>query len=194
MLSDLHDDKSAIRLPGVVAIGFTGHRSLPNEDASRKLIYDFLAEKKRGTAEILLGVSSVAAGGDLLFAESCLALDIPLRVLLPLAREEFQKDFVAATWSRAELAMGRAVSVEVIGTDGPRNERYYECGLKTVLESEWLIGLWNGEPAQGLGGTEQILTFARDIGRPVVWIHSVTGEVKLFGEKKVPAIEVDAEL
>ena len=197
MPSDRNDKKSAIQLPAVLAIGFTGHRSLPNEAASRKLIYDFLAEKRQNTSEILLGVSSVAAGGDLLFAESCIALEIPLRVLLPLPRDEFQKDFDAATWSRAEQAMSRALSVEVIGKEGQRAERYYECGLETVLESQWLMALWNGEAAKGLGGAEQIVSFGRQIGRPVVWIHSVTGVVQLEGEKgqkELPPIDGDPEL
>jgi hypothetical protein len=183
-----------IQLPAVLAIGFTGHRSLPNEAASRKLIYDFLAEKKQSTSEILLGVSSVAAGGDLLFAESCIALDIPLCVLLPLPQEEFRNDFDSSTWARAQLAMSRAMSVEVTGKEGQRDECYYECGLATVLQSQWLIALWNGEPAQGLGGTEQIVTFARQIGRPVAWIHSVTGAIQLCDDRKLPPLDGDPEL
>jgi hypothetical protein len=194
MPSDLKDENAEIQLPAVLAIGFTGHRSLPDEAASRKLIYNFLAEKKHSTSEIVVGVSSVAAGADLLFAESCIALDIPLRVLLPLSPEEFRNDFDSATWSRAQRTMSRAMSVEVIGKEGQRDERYYECGLATVLQSQWQIALWNGEPAQGLGGTEQIVAFARQIGRPVVWIHSVTGAVQLFGEKTLPALEGDPEL
>jgi hypothetical protein len=194
MPSDPKAKNAAIQLPAVLAIGFTGHRSLPDEAASRKLIYDFLAEKKQSTSEIILGVSSVAAGGDLLFAESCIALGIPLRVLLPLPQEDFRKDFDPATWSRAELAMSRAMSVEVIGKEGQRDECYYECGLATVLQSQWQIALWNGEPAQGLGGTEQIVAFARQIGRPVVWIHSVTGAVQLCDQKKLPPVDGDPEL
>jgi hypothetical protein len=199
MAFDLKDKNSgiqlpaAIQLPAVLAIGFTGHRNLPDEARSRRLIYDFLAEKKASTPEILLGVSSVAAGGDLLFAESCIALEIPLRVLLPLTREAFRKDFDEATWSRAEEAMRRAISVELVGKDGQRDECYYECGLETVMQSQWQVALWNGEPARGLGGTEQVVAFARSVGRPVVWIHSGTGKIEVLGEK-LPAIEVDPEL
>lgn len=183
MPSNQHDVNSSIRLPTVLAIGFTGHRNLPGEAMSRKLIYDFLAEKQRSTSEILYGVSSVAAGGDLLFAESCIALNIPLRVLLPLPREDFRSDFDPSTWSRAEHAMDHANSIEVIGGDGTRDERYYECGIETVLQSQWQIALWNGEQAQGLGGTEEIVEFARHLGRPVTWIHSETGAIKQYGEK-----------
>ncbi len=192
-LEPTHNNES-IQLPAVLAIGFTGHRTLPDEAASRQWIDDVLAETKRSTSGILLGVSSVAAGGDLLFAESCIALGIPLRVLLPFPAEEFRNDFDPATWIRAQQAMGRALSVEVTGKELPRDEAYYECGLATVLKSQWQLALWNGEPAQGLGGTEQIVTFARQIGRPVIWIHSVTGVIQRSDQKKLPLHDGDPEL
>lgn len=194
-MSSLHNEMNAdIQLPAVLAIGFTGHRSLPDEAMCRKLIYDFLAEKKGSTTEILYGVSSVASGGDLLFAESCITLNIPLRVLLPLPQEDFRKDFDASTWSRAEQAMRSAISIEVVGNDDLREERYYECGLETVQQSQLLVALWNGQPAQGLGGTGEIAAFAGRIGRGVIWIHSVTGVIQISNPQSSQQIKSAAEL
>jgi hypothetical protein len=169
-----------VRLPEVLAVGFTGHRKLTDEARCRKWIEDFLAQQKAKETRTLCGVSSVAAGGDLLFAESCLGLGIPLRVLLPLAREEFRKDFDEAAWARAEQVMRSAISVETVGSDADRKERYYECGLETVQQSQWLLALWNGQPAQGLGGTEEIVKFAQQMGRPVVWMQSETGALESY--------------
>ncbi|MGA7157347.1 MAG: hypothetical protein WBY53_10890 [Acidobacteriaceae bacterium] len=194
MLPDLKDTNPNVQLPAVLAVGFTGHRNLPNEAESRKLLYDLLAEKKRSTSEVLLGISSIAAGADLLFAESCIALNIPLRVLLPFPVDDFRADFDPPSWSRAERVMKQSISIEVIGNAQQRDERYYECGVETVLQTQWLIALWNGEAAHGLGGTQQIVAFARRIGKPVVWIHSLTGAVQLCDEKQVPALDVDPEL
>lgn len=185
---------SLIRLPVPTAIGFTGHRTLPDEGKCRKLIYDFLREGKAAARGLIYGVSSVAAGGDLLFAESCIELEIPLRVLLPFPAEEFRNDFDAATWSRAENAIRKAVSVEVTGGGESRDERYYECGIQTVKQSRLLIALWNGEPARGLGGTANIIAFAREIGRPVVWFHSVTGEKRIFNEQAAVELLDDPEV
>ncbi len=194
MASGLHEKNVAIQLPSVLAVGFTGHRTLADEAASRASIYHFLAEKKHSTSEILVGVSSIAAGGDLLFAESCIALEIPIRVLLPMPKEEFRNDFDLPTWSRAEQVMERAMSVEITGGETQRDGSYYECGIETVLQSQWLIALWNGEPAKGLGGTEQIVTFARQIGRPVAWIHSVTGVLQVSDSNSLPSLDGDPEL
>ena len=188
--------KSAIRLPSVLAIGFTGHRSLPDEATSRESIRGFLREQKAKTAAIVYGVSSAATGGDLLFAESCLELEIPLRILLPLSKEEFRKDFDAAAWLRAEEVMSKAVSVEVTGNRETRNEAYYECGIETVQQSQLMMTLWDGESSRGMGGTQEIKDFAQEMGKPVIWIHSVTGAMQILNEpalKEVDRLE-DTEL
>ena len=196
MASHQNDTNSAIRLPAVLAIGFTGHRSLLDESNSRKLICDYLAEQKATTLGIVYGVSSVAAGGDLLFAESCIQLEIPLRVLLPLPREYFRKDFDVATWMRVEQVLSKAVSVEVTGTNELREQGYYECGVETVQQCQLMIALWDGEPSRGLGGTQQIVSFARTMGRPVVWFHSATGTMEVFNKPALQELQQlrDSEL
>lgn len=185
---------TSIQLPATLAIGFTGHRALGDEVACRKAIFSFLEQQKAAASGLVYGISSVAAGGDLLFAESCLQLALPLRVLLPLPVEEFREDFDAVSWSRAEQILRQAASVEVTGGDQSREECYYECGIETVQQSRLLLALWNGGPAQGLGGTEDVVAFARELGRPVVWLHSTTGAVSTFNEKTQPELLDDPEL
>jgi hypothetical protein len=186
--------ETSVQLPATLAIGFTGHRLLHNEANCRQWICDFLKRKKASAKGVVYGVSSLAAGGDLLFAESCFELELPLRVLLPLPVEEFQKDFDDLGWTRVEQALSKAASVEVTGGDQPREECYYECGIETVLQSQVLLALWNGVPAEGLGGTEDIVTFANELGRPVVWLHSTTGEASAFNEQCDEELGYDSEL
>ena len=184
----------SIRLPATLAIGFTGHRTLPDEYKCRKSIFEFLEKQKASARGLLYGVSSTAAGGDLLFAESCIQLGLPLCILLPMPAAEFRKDFDDATWARAEIVLGKAASVEVTGSNQSRDESYYECGIETVQQSRLLLALWNGDSSKGLGGTEDVVTFAKGIGRPVFWLHSVTGELKVFNEKTDKELLDDPEL
>ena len=184
----------SIRLPATLAIGFTGHRALKDEAMCRKSILDFLAKRKESTPGMVYGVASVAAGGDLLFAESCIQLAVPLCVLLPLPVEQFRKDFDEVTWSRAEQVLKKAASVEVTGGNQSREECYYECGIETVQRSRLLLALWDGNSSHGLGGTEDVVTFARGISKPVVWLHSVTGDIQVFNEKTEKELLDDAEL
>ncbi len=182
----------SVVLPITFAIGFTGHRKLADEKEGRAAIHKFLEAQKAETSSKIYGVSSVAAGADLIFAETCLHLGIPLRILLPFTPEEFHKDFDEPTWKRAEHVMSQALSVDVVGTDPSRDARYYECGVETVDQSELLLALWDGKPSNGLGGTEDIVSFARDQGRPVVWIHSETGAVQKYNFG--PEVLGDSEL
>jgi len=182
-----------IILPSIVAIGFTGHRVLEDESRSRIRILEFLQDFKAKTNKTIYGLSSAAAGGDLLFAESCIQLGIPLRILLPLPKERFRQDFDNVTWTRSESAMQHAISVEVIGSGQTAEERYYECGIETVLQSQMLVALWDGKPSQGLGGTEEIVGFAREQTRPLIWINSVTGEVQYFNQEKESVSDPELE-
>jgi len=178
MPSHPHRGRPAVCLPAVLAIGFTGHRHLENEKQCREALREFLRGKKRAHEGIVFGVSSAAAGGDQLFAESCLELEIPLRVLLPKPVEQFRGDFDAAGWQRTEKILEKAISVEVVAEGRERREQYYDCGIQTVTESQLLIALWNGEPSRGMGGTQEIVAFAEKTGHPVAWIHSGTGELR----------------
>ena len=188
------DRTNSIRLPAVLAIGFTGHRNLKNEPRLRQQIRDFLREQKAAFEGVVYGVSSAASGGDQLFAENCLELEIPLRVLLPRPAEQFREDFDEASWQRTERILKDAVSVEVTGGNQSRKEQFYDCGIQTVAESQILVALWDGQPSRGAGGTQEIVAYAEKIGHPVAWVHSESGELQLLNPGTVGQIESHSEL
>jgi len=177
-----HKAGSSVQLPATLAIGFTGHRNLPDEAKCRQAIRKIILEWIEKAPGLVYGVTSAAAGGDLLFAETCLDLKLPIRVFLPVPKEKFREDFDESAWARAECVFGKALSVEVTGAGEELTERYYECGIETVRQSRLLIALWDGGPRQGLGGTADMVHFAREQGLPVIWIHSVTCAVENFNE------------
>jgi hypothetical protein len=184
--------RSSVKLPPTLAIGFSGHRKLPDEAKCREAIRKVLVDWKAKVPGVVYGVSSVAAGGDLLFAETCIELEMPIRVFLPLPREQFRDDFDEPTWRRAERVFASALSVEVTGVSQESAERYYECGIETVQQSQLLIALWDGGPGRGMGGTEDMVNFAKEQGRPVVWINSATGVVQYLNED--PELLRDTEM
>jgi len=182
-----------IILPSVIAIGFTGHRALNDESRSRIRILEFLQDFKAKTSKTIYGVSSAAVGGDLVFAESCIQTGIPVRILLPFSKDQFREDFDEPTWKRSEAVMQQAISVEVIGGGQSAQESYYDCGIETVQQSQMLVALWNGNPARGLGGTAEIVDFAKEQARPLVWIHSVTDDVQFLNKEKLPASDPELD-
>jgi hypothetical protein len=184
----------AVRLPEVLAVGFAGHRKVPYQAKSRQVIRDFLARQKESHHGIVVGISSAASGGDQLFAESCLELNIPLRILLPRPAEQFRADFDDTSWLRTVHILENAVSVEVTGRHESRNEQYYDCGIQTVAESQLLVALWDGLPARGAGGTQEMVSYARKTGHPIAWIHSETGELQWLNKGALEHIDSSSEL
>jgi len=183
-----------VQLPEVLAVGFTGHRKVPYETKSRQVIRDFLAQQKESHHGVMYGICSAAAGGDQLFAESCIELKIPLRILLPRPAEQFRADFDAASWQRSVHIMENAISVEVTGQYEARNEQFYDCGIQTVAESQLLVALWDGQPSRGVGGTQEIVSYARKTGHPIAWIHSETGALQFLNKEALKLIDTSSEL
>jgi len=158
-------------------VGFTGHRHLSDPGRIESALATLLEELHRARAGRLAGVSSVAAGADTLFARAVLARTMPWLAILPFPREEFAKDFTAPQWHEAEALLARAASVQLAPATGNRDEAFLEAGLRTVDECDVLVAVWNGGPAAGTGGTAEVVAYARQVGRPLLWIHSETGTV-----------------
>ena len=53
----------------------------------------------------------------------------------------------------------------------PSEEAFLAAGTSVVDNCEALIAVWDGKPARGLGGTADIVRYARDSGKAVriVW-------------------------
>ncbi|MEY2564477.1 MAG: hypothetical protein QOH88_2670 [Verrucomicrobiota bacterium] len=159
-------------------LGFTGHRHIRNEDKVSKVLREvitFLRDENDGE---IIGRSSVASGGDVLFAEACLASSLKWIAQLPFPEEEFKKDFSEKDWARAKALLNQALRVEVFSAKAQRPADYLKCGLATVEGADVMIALWDGKASRGTGGTGEIVAHARSLQRPLVLIHAHSLEVK----------------
>ena len=176
---------------------FTGHmvdapdRATPRfpatrVDAAARRIAAALDDIGAGPDDLAL--TQGAAGGDLLFAEACLARAVPLRLLLPLLEPEFVAvSLLPVVDGAAWHARFRAV---VDRLDEPPREAPVAIGpLATgdnafvranlwLLESALAFGadklvcicLWDGGGGDGPGGTRHLVDAVRDAGGRVVRI------------------------
>ena len=57
-------------------------------------------------------------------------------------------------------------------------QAHLTAGQAVVDRSERLVAVWDGKPARGIGGTADIVSYARQKGVPVVvlWPESATRE------------------
>lgn len=168
--------------PGL-RIGVSGHRvppKLPEESEAplrahvdRILAAIAAAARKADAATELVIVSSLAEGSDRIVAAAGLAAGFALEVVLPFNRAEYALDFATET-SRSEFEqlLGRACAVVELGGDADERPRAYEAaGLFMLANIDVLIAIWDGEVADGVGGTAQIVERAIADGIVVAWIE-----------------------
>jgi hypothetical protein len=160
------------QLPLIVAV--TGHRDLNPDETTvvtervRKLFETF---RERYPHTPILLLSSLAEGADRLVASVAMGCGAELYAVLPMPREEYEKDF-ATSQSLHEFRrlMDRRYGATVVAANedddesfvaGPaRDRRYAMAGAFMVTHSQILIALWDGNQDEVLGGTSQIVRFA----------------------------------
>jgi len=183
-------------LPIVVQIGFAGSRFLfgpqrraPDEERAlqaelRDALVSRLAELPGhlGLAprHLLCGVSQLAIGADMVFAEACRALGLPQRVLLPqplaaflAAGEAGQPDFTPAEQdaARALLAGAHIAELRVASDAEDRTDQFEDTNLALLEESDAVVCLLRAGALGRPGGTRDLMQRAAQAGKPVLLLE-----------------------
>ena len=159
-----------------IIVGFSGHRNLEDPKTVSAGICASL-DRVAAIHSPVAAVSSSARGADTLFLEEVARRDIPFFLLLPFHRMRFRQDFVPADWQRVEVLVDRALNVEELGDTETAEEAYLETGVRVVDRSDLMVVVWDGNPAQGMGGTADVVDYTRDIGKPLIIIDPFTGHL-----------------
>ena len=182
-------------IPITIRIGVTGHRELPDELLIRKSINKVLSKIDKvleNDPHIFSIISPLAEGADrvateeILNIENRLSLKKPfLEVILPLRIDEYLKDFEKEN-SEEEFKklLKLSDSIKTIQDSTSRDDAYYKAGLYTVDNCDVLLAIWNGKPAAGMGGTAQIIDYAKKTDKWVFWINSENGSITELNKDK----------
>ncbi len=124
----------------------------------------------------LMGFTSLALGADQLFAEIVIERGGLLTVIVPFA--DYETKFAeGADRNGYNRLLAQANTVEVLPAAGSNREAYFKAGKQVVHRSELLIAVWGGKPAAGLGGTADVVGYARQCGKPMVHIDPINRTV-----------------
>jgi hypothetical protein len=161
-----------------VRVGVTGHRVPP------KLPESAMAPTRLAVDRLLMAigaidggervvVSSLAEGADRIVAAAGLAAGWRLEAVLPFDRVEYARDFSTPA-SIAEfdgLLQRAALVLELPGEASDRPPAYRAAGRRMLEDADLLIAIWDGQVAEGIGGSAEIIGNALAEGTPVAWIE-----------------------
>lgn len=160
----------------MVKIGVTGHQRL--DDTSQwPWVETEMTRLLSDAPKPLTGLTSLAIGADQLFAEVVLRRGGVLAVVLPFARYELTFDD-GPDRERFRHLVERASSVEVLEPTGSQQEAYLSAGKRVVDESDWVLAIWDGKPAAGLGGTADIVGYALSRKKHVIHMDPGHGTIR----------------
>lgn len=174
-----------------LTVGVTGHRSLPDEDATKlrgriAAVLARLAAKVSAVEgghsalfepcpAVLTILSPLAEGADQLAAEVAVEAGWRLHAMLPSARDAYAGDFDPPGRERLDALLARASSVWSAPTDAERGANappdYVLAGEATVAGCDILLAVWDGKQARGPGGTADVVEHALRRGVPVIHLH-----------------------
>lgn len=141
-------------------------------------------------------VSPLAEGADRIVADVVLStLQGRLEAVLPFRDEIYLEDFELESSKSEFRELLALASVVVYGPElrgrqeqdpEERNKCYEWVGRYVVDHSDVVIALWNGEAPKGTGGTAEIIRYALERSRSIVYIPTNGGEmVECFADDEV---------
>jgi len=147
---------------------------------------EHLEAEKAETKGSLSGIAGAASGTDLLFHEVCNELGIPTTVVLPIPKEDYRRESVAdggPDWverfnrlldTRPPIILSDsdslplwAKSITAYGVFQRGNIWIMEDALLRPNADVTLLALWNGKAGDGPGGTQDMVTLAKEHGAKI---------------------------
>lgn len=150
--------------------GVSGHQKAPQS------VWNLLTARLPNILGVppFVGVSSLAAGADQKFAEHVLQHGGALHVVLP--SPSYESSFSRPSdLHRFRTLLSQASEVETLAYPEPTEDAYLAAGRRVVDLCDVLVSIWDGLPAQGKGGTADVVAYARSAGKPVkvIWPSGV---------------------
>ncbi|HZL32354.1 MAG TPA: hypothetical protein VFC81_00080, partial [Verrucomicrobiae bacterium] len=160
---------------GELTIGVTGHRVLAEPDkvvAGVEAALARIAQAHPGKS--LTMVSALAEGADrLAMAPAMKRGGTRLVAVLPMPKYDYLADF-ESTESKDEFLrlLGGADELIELAPRASREQAYAAAGDALLQRADVILAIWDGQGAQGHGGTAEVIAGARARSKPTAWIHA----------------------
>lgn len=161
--------------PQALKVGVSGHRKLGSDPRTAWRVHAecvrrlaMLQELAAAEERPVEAYSALAIGADQLFARAALGLGIPVVGVIPFA--DYPADFEGPDREAYETLKALCCRVHAMPHQRRTDRAYLEMGHWVVDQADYLVAVWNGLPAAGMGGTGDVVAYARRNGTPVLRI------------------------
>jgi len=163
-------------------IGITGHQRLP-DPASWQWVEQGMNELLVAAQAPLVGISSLAAGADQLFARAVLQHGGALEVVIPFPGYEstFEEDRDRSEFNRM---LELSTKAETLEGHAAHEEAYFAAGKRVVDLSELVVAVWDHKPAAGLGGTADAVEYGLQQGKQIIHLNPITRTRRVLNRDK----------
>jgi hypothetical protein len=154
-------------------VGITGHQHIPPVAAEDVLA--MLGAVLEEDWAPLTGVTSLAEGADQMFAALVLQRGGRLHAVVPC--RQYQDSFSSATGvEQFRALLARTATIETLDFPDPSEQAFLAAGRHVADLSDVLVAVWDGQAARGVGGTADIVAYARERGVNVrvLWPRGVS--------------------
>ena len=160
-----HFAKSNLAGYAPIVLGAAGHIDVPREDED-VLRQSVCAEFRRLSTlypdSPLIVVTGLAEGSDRLIARCAQQCGLLIAAILPVPERDYETDFSSIeSVNEFRLLLAQCVWVTVLSHQSGRPECYRQLGYELANQSQILIGLWDGKPESGIGGTAEVIRVFR---------------------------------
>jgi hypothetical protein len=156
------------------------------EPVAAQAIAEALAGIGAGPGDV--AICGGACGGDLLFAEACLALGLRLELYIPFDEVTFLSksvDFAGSRWRDRFLQAKAKAALHVMPSELgplPKDADPYERNNLWMLQSACRFGdekvcficLWDGQGGDGPGGTRHLMEEVKRKSGRTLWLNTRT--------------------
>lgn len=153
----------------ILKVGITGHQR--REGANWLWVRTEIRRILATASGQLYGWSSLAAGADQIFADEVVRANGRLIAVIPT--NNYERFFE----SQSELKKYKdllALSHETIRlTERDPQLAFFAASQMIIDNVELLIAVWDEEPSHGLGGTADVVEYAKRMGRQLVLLNPI---------------------
>lgn len=162
----------------VTRIGITGHQSLAKRLRDDGALHSE-SEAWTWVEGVFAGlvtdneivVSSLAGGADQRLSRVATERGARIEVVIPSA--DYLETLNQSDRDEYKRLLDCAIEVIRLNFPEPSESAFFAAGKSVVDRSDTIVAVWDGQPAEGLGGTGDIIAYAHDRDKDVLQLDPI---------------------